>query len=417
MITKLENIGKLVGKYLRQELTEEEQRQLNEWINESGDNKDLFEKWTDAAGLMLNISDWERLEKTKQNAWQNMNVREEKEVRHSRLVSLRWWKYAAAAAIVIVVATSAYLLLTAKNKKPKIITQTENNRFKTDKNPGKDGAILTLADGKQIVLDDAANGNLVTQGSTKVTKDGALLSYNQEGKLTGEVLYNTLSTPRGRQFQLMLPDGSRIWLNAASSVQYPTVFAGKERVIEISGEAYLEVAKNAAKPFKVHVSPPPIGGEPEGPRAVWVEVLGTHFNIKAYNDENAVSTTLLEGKVKIKNGSAVALITPGQQGVISPFIRGGRGEAIKVIPNADIGEALAWKNGMIVANRATVKEALRQISRWYDIDLVFENGIKEEDVRIRVPRNTPLSDVLKIFELSSHLRFNIEGNKLIVSQL
>lgn len=414
MITKLENIGKLIGKHLRQELTKEEQKQLNEWINESDDNKQLFEKWTDAGDLMRNISDWERLENDKQNVWQKMDVSAGKERLQSRLLNFQWWKYAAAAAVVIFLFAGAYFLFTGKNEKPEIITQAENNKFKADKSPGKDGAILTLADGEEIILDSAANGMLTLQGKSKVVKKDGMLSYSPStGGGQEEALYNTLSTPRGRQFQLMLPDGSRLWLNAASSVKYPTVFAARERVIEISGEAYMEIAKDVSRPFKVRISPP----SEEFDGAVWVEVLGTHFNVKAYKDEASISTTLIEGKVKIKSGSSLALLTPGKQALVSPSTGGERGEAIRVVEKADIEEAIAWKNGMIVANRATVKEVLKQISRWYDIDLVFKNEIKEEDVRIRVPRNTPLSDVLKIFELSSRLRFTIEGNKLIVSHL
>lgn len=402
-------MGRIIRKYSRQEISAEEQVTLDNWIAQSEENKKLFDELLHKESLRSGLTIYHEIEARKEDASDKMMEMTFPGKGRVRTMGWNFRRIAAAAAIALFVATGAFLLVTSKNEKPQIITETENKKFKTDKEPGKDGAILTLANGKEIILDSAANGLLTLQGESEVLKKDGMLSYSPStvgGQ--GKALYNTLSTPRGRQFQLLLPDGSRLYLNAASSVRYPTVFSGKERVIEINGEAYLEIASLSQKgthgkvPFIVKAND------------MEVEVLGTQFNVKAYKDEASISTTLIEGKVTIKSGSALALLTPGQQAIVAQS--GNHGNVIRVVENADTEEAIAWKNGLIAANRATIKEALMQISRWYNVDLVFKNEIKEEDIRIRVPRTASLSGVLKIFELSSRLRFEMEGDKLIVWQ-
>ena len=207
------------------------------------------------------------------------------------------WKiqYAAAAVIICMLSVSAYFLL-----KPEFQGQTSKaEKIQTNKNdvtPGGNKAVLTLADGSSIILDSAQNGTITTQGNTKILKLNGMLSYNNLSKKNSPVLYNTISTPRGGQYQLMLADGSKVWLNAASSLRFPASFAGKERKVELMGEAYFEVAKNASMPFKVKVN------------GMEVEVLGTHFNINSYDDESAIRTTLLEGSIKINRNNTIQFI-------------------------------------------------------------------------------------------------------------
>jgi transmembrane sensor len=216
---------------------------------------------------------------------------------------------------VLVVAGALYFQTRHTGSRPAIAAvRKDSSRVIHDIPPGTDGAVLTLANGRRIVLDSVANGELSVQGNTRIVKQGGRLAYLAQGSggLSGrnpglslgnaaqEMLYNTMNIPRGRQYQLILPDGSHVWLNAASSIRYPAAFAGKERKVEITGEAYFEVAKNVAKPFRVKI------GEAE------VEVLGTHFNIMAYDEEGAVKTTLLEGAVKVTRASASHLLKPGQ---------------------------------------------------------------------------------------------------------
>lgn len=417
-------IGSIIHKYTRQEVNAEEQAMLDKWIAKSEENRKLFDDIVNKESLRAELASYNEIEFRKEAAGDKMMEMTFPAAGSVRPMRWNWKLIFAAAAIVLLFATGVLLLLINKDNDRTIITKKDSNTIKADKAPGKDGAILTLANGEEIVLDNAANGLITQQGKTEVLKMDGMLSYSPSGgEGRGEArktLYNTLSTPRGRQFQLLLPDGSRLWLNAASSVRYPTVFSSTGRVIEITGEAYLDIAPIIPKgahekvPFIVNAND------------MQIEVLGTEFNVKAYKDEANMSTTLIEGKVKVSlrraqgdketgNPKSEVVIKPGQQAIISPPHRGGQGGA-RVVDNADTEEAIAWKNGLIAANRATIKEALMQISRWYDVDLEFKNEIKEEDIRIRVPRTASLSGVLKIFELSSRLRFEVEGNKLIVWQ-
>jgi transmembrane sensor len=282
----------------------------------------------------------------------------------------------------------------------------DSSHFVRDIAPGMDGAILTLADGRKIVLDSAANGELLVQGSTRIVKQGGRLAYMQQGNagmapggVSREVLYNTMNIPRGRQYQLILPDGSHVWLNAASSIRYPASFSGKERKVEITGEAYFEVAKNVARPFRVKI------GEEE------VEVLGTHFNIMAYDEEATVKTTLLEGAVKVIRSNASHLLKPGQQAQLNKD-----GGGITVIDNAPLDETIAWKNGQFFfsSNRVSLPAIMRQIARWYDVKVLYEGEIPELEFGGKISRNSNISEVLKIIELSSKVHFRIEDKTIIV---
>lgn len=393
----------LIEKYLNEQLGEAETGELDLWLNESAYNRQLFERVTngkqlfDAARESIVVEEKiSRILKEKHPELALMGASTVAPVRKAA-----WFKMVPAAAAALVITTVGAIVYFGIRSKEKAEVKTETVAVVSDKAPGKDGAILRLANGEEIVLDDAVNGDLAIQGNTKITKQGGLLAYNNSEKST-EILYNTLSTPRGRQFRLALPDGSHAWLNAASSIKFPTSFA-KDREITVSGEVYLEVKKDAAKPFRVLTN---------GAR---IEVIGTHFNVNAYKDESTVKTTLVEGKVRIVNSKASAhnmqsvVITPGQQAQVKE-------SGIQVIKKADINSALAWKNGLIVFNSADIKEVLRQISRWYDVDIEYRSEIKVPEFFGEIPRTVNLSDVLKIIELNSKLRFSVTGNKVTVTQ-
>lgn len=257
----------------------------------------------------------------------------------------------------------------------------------SDVAPGSNKAILTLADGKQIIL-DSAQGKIVQQGNLKVTNRDGKLDY--EGK-SNAVEYHTLSTPMGGQYKLVLPDGSDVWLNAASSITFPTAFVGKERKVTITGEAYFEVAHHAKRPFHVKVN------------AVDVEVLGTHFNINGYSDESYMKTTLLEGSVKIsrKDGETV-LLKPKQQAGINQSTH----EPIAVTM-PDMDEVMAWKNGRFFFNNTDLKTIMRQIMRWYDVDVEYMGNVPVRYFTADISRNNHLSAILKILELSN-IHFRLE---------
>jgi len=212
-----------------------------------------------------------------------------------------FFRVAASVAILLLVSIGVFLIYN-NNKHTEVAKVEKPNPEKNDVAPGGNKAILTLADGSTIILDNAANGSLTEQGNTKVIKlDDGQLAYNSEGA-AGEVVYNTISTPRGGQYQLVLADGSKVWLNAASTLRFPATFSGKERKVELTGEGYFEVAKNAAMPFKVELE-----------NGVGVEVLGTHFNVMSYSDDEQVKTTLVEGKVRVLNGENNVMLRPNQQ--------------------------------------------------------------------------------------------------------
>jgi transmembrane sensor len=401
-----QRIKDLIEKYLAAEkLNDSEKNELDQWINDSEHNRRLFDRLTDGKQLFEIKEDSaiaeEKIARLLREKHPELTLLGAAPVVPMR--KLVWFKMIPAAAVVIVIGTAGYLWF--KSNTPKEIAKTETHASVTDRAPGRDGAILKLSNGDEIVLDDAANGDLTKQGSTQITKQGGLLAYNSQGKST-EVLYNTLSTPRGRQFQLALPDGSHVWLNAASSIKFPTAFAESNREVSISGEAYFEVKKDAAKPFRVLAN------------GTQIEVLGTHFNVNAYEDEDAVKTTLVEGKVRIGNAHKESAATgtlqpvilmPGQQAQVKE-------SKIDVVKNADITATLAWKNGLIVFSSADIKEVLRQVSRWYDVDIEYQSDIKVPEFFGEIPRTVNLSDVLKIIELNSRLRFTVTGNKVTVTQ-
>jgi hypothetical protein len=259
--------------------------------------------------------------------------------------------------------------------------------------PGGNKAILTLAGGQQVILDDARKGSLGDQGGANVVKtsDGSLAYHGSA--LPAAPVYNMVSTPRGGQYEVTLPDGSRVWLNAASSLRFPTSFVGADREVEITGEAYFEVAKDASRPFVVKTP------------GLDVDVLGTDFDINTYSDEAVSRATLLNGSIRV--GGRV--LQPGEQAVVNH-----EDGALKVLSGVDKEEAVAWKNGNLQFNDADIPSILRQVARWYDVDIVYEGKVPQEHFTGRVSRDTDLSGVLHIFALSQ-IHFRIEGRKIVVT--
>lgn len=316
-------------------------------------------------------------------------------IENNRSVFSFWPRVAAAVAILFISGTG-YWFLSNQNIEKTVSPVALSSAKPSQVLPGGNHAILTLADGTKIVLDSIQNGN-IKGGSAKINKQGALLVYDASSvsKTNAPVVYNTLTTPRGGQYQLILPDGSKVWLNASSSIHFPTAFIGKQRDVELTGEAYFEVAKNKEKPFRVNVN------------GMQVEVLGTHFNVNDYGDEGNIKTSLLEGSVKIKSGQTSGLLKPGEQAVLDK-------NASKIeIKKADMNEVVAWKNGLFEFDGAGVTTIMREISRWYDVDIVYEGEIPVRRFEGKISRDAQLSDVLKILELSD-VKFKVEGRKIVV---
>lgn len=302
-----------------------------------------------------------------------------------------WPRIAAAASVLLALSIGGYFIL-HKQKPENQISQNQIH----DIAPGGNKATLTLSDGKQINLSDAHNGVIASQGLTSIkkTEDGRVVYSPVSSNDAKAIAYNTIATPRGGEYHLVMSDGTNVWLNASSSIRYPATFTGTTREVEITGEAYFEVAHNAAKPFHVLSN------------GQTVEVLGTHFNVNSYNDEPATKTTLLEGSVKVSDGSGGAIIKPGEQAIL-------KDHAISVI-KTDVDDAVAWKNGLTTFENADIYAVMRQVSRWYDVKVGFEGQIPRRHFTGAVSRTANLSEVLRILELSK-IHFKVNGKTITVT--
>ena len=294
------------------------------------------------------------------------------------------WRWAAV--LFLMIGSATYFWLSGTRQDP---TDTVNQTAVIA--PGRTGALLTLADGTMVSLDTLKNGLVAMQGGMVAKVVDGMLLY--EGRAE-EVMYNTMSVPKGRQYHLTLPDGTGVWLNAASSIRYPTVFDKQQRRVTITGEAYFEVKKGA--PFVLDVD-----GRAE------VMVLGTRFNVNSYPNEKDIKTTLVEGSVKVSRGEDNMILRPGQQALV--------GKKISVTDKVDIDQVLAWKNGLFNFDEVGLEELLRQLERWYDIEVVYENGRPDIAFVGKMTRNITLNDLLVILE-KSKVHFRLEGRKLIVMQ-
>lgn len=312
-------------------------------------------------------------------------------------------KYATAAAVIF--ALGIGVLYVGKNQPLKERQKTAIASKKLDILPGKDRAILTLADGSKIVLDELKDGEI---SENVKLKDGQLI-YNMSNVNTKSnlIAYHTIETPKGGQYQVYLPDGTKVWLNAASSLKYPERFTANERKVVLTGEAYFEVAKVTRK------SDSPDGSMKRIPFFVEtahqrVEVLGTHFNVNAYGDEQTTKTTLVEGSVKVSNltNQESNLLSPGQQSIL--------GSHSFLVKNVDTDDETAWKEGLFRFNNTNLKSILYQLERWYDIKIDYEN-IPNKRYNGMVPRKSKLSEVINMLELTGNINFEInEGRQLKV---
>jgi len=384
----------LIGKFLQNTCTEAEKLELSAWVKESEDDtlSGLLEKAWDEfepeSGMPESVS--ERIIK---NIIPD-KYPEETEIRENTFLRRLWPKVAAAAALIL---TGGLYWWSASD--PEKLTQQNTGSVQTaDVPPGVKKAILTLGDGSSIALDSAGTGTLSSQGNTSVIKSGKGELIYESGKRTVQkTVYNTLTTPKGGQYSVVLPDGSKAWLNAASSLRFPTSFAGAERRVEITGEVYFEVAHQAKMPFNVKAY------------NTEISVLGTHFNIMAYDDENIQKTTLLEGSVKVSSQGKSALLIPGQQARVSSS-----SSSIQVINDIDTEKEMAWKNGYFQFEDESLESIMRQVSRWYGVDITYEGNVKKENFTGRLPRHANVSKVLKILALSG-VKFRIEENRIIVT--
>lgn len=301
-----------------------------------------------------------------------------------------WFRYAAV--LLLIAGTATFLYLNNRQQKePSIQTAIGEPAIL----PGGNKAVLTLADGSTIVLDSAAIGSLAAQGTTQIMKSDAGSLVYQAGAVNGEVLYNTIRTPKGGQYQVVLPDGSGVWLNAASSIRFPASFTGNERNVEVQGEAYFEVLQDPKKPFSV------MAGQTR------INVLGTSFNVNAYTGEEALKTTLITGSVRINADRQSKILLPGQQS------HTGAGHPEITVKEADIEKVMAWKNGLFNFEDVTFEEIMRQLERWYDIEIIYKGEVPEIALTGKLTRDVTLNELLPALQKMG-VHYTLEGRRLTI---
>ena len=381
------NIIQLIEKYLDGAITPAEEEQLMAWYQE------------------YNEADAE---------WLSENADEEEQVRLRMFAQLqrhitvssgkpatnrRWYYFAAAASVLLIVGLAGYFYFPAKQQ-PR---NKGNVQFAHDVGPGSNKAILTLGNGEKVVLEDAKDGVITEQGNAAVNKtDSGRLQYNNISQAEGvPIVYNTLVTPYGGQYQLTLQDGTNVWLNAGSSLRFPASFPRNERKVVLSGEAYFEVSKDAKRPFYVSINS---GTD----TAMDIRVLGTHFNIKAYPDEQQSVVTLLEGAVNVNYRKASALLTPGKEVVLN------KTSGKMNISEVDTEGAVAWKNGYFLFDNEKIEDIMRQVSRWYDVEIRYQGNLSGKAIAGSLSRYKNVSEVLNMLELTGTVHFKLEGRRITV---
>lgn len=391
----------LASRVLNNEATHDECEQLNNW----------FEAGLLEGEELVFTKEPENVEAVKSRLFNAINDKLAFEPEKNVLRKRKLWPYLSAAAVVLIICGLSFLYFSQYHK------LKVEDVYVQEVNPGGNKAILTLSNGQVINLSDANDGKLVEAAGLTVTKtkDGQLIYDLHDAAKEGDekeaaISYNTISTPRGGQYQLILPDGTRIWLNAASTLKFPTSFASlSSRDVELSGEAYFEVKEDKTKPFRV------INTHIEG-RNQLIEVLGTHFNVNAYSDERTTKTTLLEGKLRVTQGDLNVeksklwtkglILNPGQQSVLDKT-------QLTKTELTDVEESIAWKNGYFQFDHVKLEAIMRQISRWYDVTIRYEGAVPQLEFGGQIQRNLTLNQVLKLLN-KSEVHFRIEGKEVIV---
>ncbi|HET6996144.1 MAG TPA: FecR family protein [Chitinophagaceae bacterium] len=382
-----EELKILVEKYLADTASGQEKAELEAWYASQDSRPDLFEDERSAEA-----SQWS------DEIWQSVNKRTIQQPAVEIKTSKRWYRWVAAASILLIGVSVSWFVLNRpqKNTEPEVASRYTG----TDVLPGSFKAKLTLADGRSIVLDSTGRGELAKQGTAAVVNQDGQLTYNDTKTSAPDLspLYNTVSTNKGETYSLQLADGSIISLNSGSSVYFPASFPGKERRIKIRGEVFVKVAKNPQQPFIAEVN------------GMEVLALGTEFNINSYADEGVVRTTLIEGSVKVSKGESLAILKPGQQAVL-----GQAQNEITVSKDIDLKKTLAWVSNKFIFEKDELPMILRQLARWYDIEVVYEGKLPSYKFSGIISRQQNASAVLSMLKETGSIHFRIEGKTLIVT--
>jgi transmembrane sensor len=423
---EVDYLAALLLKQIRHEITEAELQYLENWKASHPSHALVSEQVNDSGQLLNDLLAMKQVDM--EGRWQQISA-QINPVKKVVPLYRRWYAYAAAAVLLIVAGVISWPYLALKKSPPPVVDNKEYTPADFNIPPGGNRAMLTLSNGAVINLEQAANGSVAREGNENVVKlkDGELKYEQTAGTATTEEIINTLSTPRGGQYSLVLPDGSKVWLNAASSIKFPTHFSGKERRVAVTGEAYFDVSPLAASlpaggagkenkiPFIVDVLPPM--GQGAGAE---VEVMGTQFNIMAYNDEQAITTTLVNGKVKVSlpasspGDNPFKLLAAGQQAQIRQPIKGVvTSDLIKVAKVEDMDDALAWKNGLFSLNNSGIRDIMRTLSRWYDIEVNYPGKVPDYKFSGSISRSANLSTVIKTLEYNG-FHFKLQKNVISV---
>lgn len=377
-------IKELLAKYRNSQCTADEKELVEQWYKQLKDTGSF--EWKAGEKEMLQASVERKI----------MEAAGLKQKAAKQRIPVRRIYWYAAASVVVMLSSLIYLKMLDRSARPNIgqAMQVSTDVIAPDANR----AMITLADGKKVFLDSAGTGSLAVQGNMKLVKlpSGEIVYQNANGEISTKLEYNTLSNPRGSKvIQMLLADGSRVWLNAGSALTYPVAFVGNERRVSITGEAYFEVAHDASKPFMVFKD------------RMAIKVLGTHFNVNAFGDDGQdIEVTLLEGSVSVNYGGAEGLLKPGQQAKL--------GQQLKILRDVNIDGVMAWKNGYFHFEDASLQNVMERISRWYDVNVVYKENVPPRKFVGEMQRDLSLSEVLKILE-KNKVHFEIVGKELIVS--
>lgn len=390
-----EHIASLILAFHNHTLNTQQRKELDDWILASDENMQLFDELGEPETIKAYMAQMDSYDE--QGVWNKITGGQAFPAPVVPLYRRPWFRLIAAAAVVAFMVMGYWFWTQQK-------TDTIENRpalvaKKDIVAPQSVKAVITLADGSKVYLDSAGNGLIAEENNVKVTRNenGEVMYSGAVPASQSALTYNTLSNPRGSKvINLVLADGTKVWLNAESSLKYPVAFAGSERKVEITGEAYFEVAHNASMPFIVSK------GETS------VRVLGTHFNVNAYDDEDALRVTLLQGSVRVIAANGAVNLKPGEQ---AAFIPGPSKITVDHAP--DLDKIMAWKDGWFEFTNTDLGAIMRQISRWYDLDISWQTKPSEEKFAGRISRDLPLSNVLTLLE-NSGVHFKRDGNKLIV---
>ena len=381
-------VAYLIAGFIRNTLTEEEHHELNDWVNARDENMQLFEDLTDERNIEANLAMMDQVQTERSfKELQETGAFAKPAKRKTRVAWL------AAASVILIAGLFAIYRFTGNNG------AGNNSLAGTDTvllQPGGNRATLTLADGSVIDLTTTRNGTIESIEGALVSKtaDGELVYEQGTLPLTGASLH-VLSTPVGGQYQVTLQDGTKVWLNATSRLRYPSQFSGAERRVELEGEAFFEVAKNAKQPFRVIMND-----------SASVTVLGTHFNVMAYQNENVKEITLVEGRVSVRRDNKTEELLPGMQAKIT-------NGTISKKAGIDTAEITGWKNGLFVFHDAPIEMIMRQVERWYDAKVVYQGKITQQ-FNATILRSEPLSKLLHLLELNGYVKFKIETNTIYV---